>query len=72
MSSPDRSSCIVGTGDEEVPIKFSQDLYQEVLAAGKTVEYYEYPGDNHNLSNYFNLAMQRTIEFFDRYLKDGG
>ena len=61
-----------GTGDTDVPIKFSQDLFQEVLAAGKTVEYYEYPGDDHNLANYFNLAMQRTIEFFDRYLKDGG
>ncbi len=61
-----------GTGDEEVPIKFSQDLYQEVLATGKTVEYFEYAGDNHNLSNYFNLAMQRTIEFFDQYLKGGG
>ena len=47
-------------------------LYQEVLAAGKPVEYYEYPGDDHNLANYFNLAMQRTIEFFDKYLKGGG
>jgi fermentation-respiration switch protein FrsA (DUF1100 family) len=59
-------------GDSEVPVKFSQDLYQEVQAAGKTVEYFEYPGDDHNLANYFNLAMQRTIEFFDRYLKGGG
>jgi predicted esterase len=31
-----------GTGDEEVPIKFSQDLHQEVQAAGKKVEYFEY------------------------------
>jgi fermentation-respiration switch protein FrsA (DUF1100 family) len=58
--------------DSEVPVKFSQDLYQEILAAGKTTEYYEYPGDDHNLANYFNLAMQRTIEFFDKYLKGGG
>ncbi len=58
-------------GDSEVPVKFSQDLYQEILAAGKTAEYYEYPGDDHNLANYFNLAMQRTIEFFDKYLKGG-
>jgi fermentation-respiration switch protein FrsA (DUF1100 family) len=58
-------------GDSEVPSKFSQDLYQEILAAGKTAEYYQYPGDDHNLANYFNLAMQRTIEFFDKYLKDG-
>ncbi len=61
-----------GTGDEEVPIKFSQDLYREVQSAGKSVEYFEYAGDNHNLSNYFNLAMQRTIEFFDQYMKGGG
>lgn len=62
------------TGDTDVPVNFSQDLYQEVLTAGKTApsEYYEYPGDDHNLANYFNLAMRRTIEFFDRYLKDGG
>ena len=58
-------------GDSEVPVKFTQDLYQQVLAAGKTVEYYEYPGDDHNLANYFSLAMQRTIEFFDQYLKGG-
>ncbi len=55
-------------GDSEVPVKFSQDLYREVQAAGRTVEYYEYPGDDHNLANYLNLAMQRTIEFFDKYL----
>jgi dipeptidyl aminopeptidase/acylaminoacyl peptidase len=60
------------TGDSEVPAKFSQNLYQELLAAGKTAEYYEYPGDDHNIANYFSLAMQRTIEFFDMYLKGGG
>jgi fermentation-respiration switch protein FrsA (DUF1100 family) len=59
-------------GDSEVPVKFSQDLYQQVLAAGKPVEYYEYPSDDHNLTNYFNLAMQRSIELFDKYLKGGG
>jgi dipeptidyl aminopeptidase/acylaminoacyl peptidase len=58
-------------GDNEVPVKFSQDLYQQILAAGKSAEYYEYPGDDHNIANYFSLAMQRTIEFFDRYLKNG-
>ncbi|MFZ2097888.1 MAG: alpha/beta fold hydrolase [Anaerolineales bacterium] len=58
-------------GDSEVPSKFSQDLYQEIMAVGKPVENYEYPGDDHNLANYFNLTMQRTIEFFDKYLKEG-
>jgi len=59
-----------GTGDTSVPVKFSQDLYQEILAAGKTVEYYEYEGDDHNLAGNFTLAMTRTLEFFERYLKD--
>jgi dipeptidyl aminopeptidase/acylaminoacyl peptidase len=58
-------------GDSEVPVKFSQDLYQDTLAAGKVAEYFEYPGDDHNIANYFGLAMQHTIDFFDRYLKDG-
>lgn len=61
-----------GSADTEVPIKFSRDLYQQIQAAGIAVEYYEYEGDNHNLSGYFNLAMQRTIEFFDRNVKGGG
>jgi hypothetical protein len=33
------------------------------------VEYYTYEGDNHNISNSFNLAMQRSIGFFDTYVK---
>ena len=40
-----------------------------LLAAGKTVEFYTYEGDNHNLSGFFTTAMNRTIEFFDQYLK---
>src|SRR4030042_4619111 len=57
-----------GTGEPEVPIKFSQDLFTQAQAADVVVEYYEYEGDNHNLGNYFNLAMKRTLEFYDRYL----
>ena len=58
-----------GTGDTEVPIPFPQNLYQQIQQAGKLGEYYEYPGDNHNLSNYFSQAMSRTIQFYDQYLK---
>jgi len=59
-----------GTEDTEVPIQFSRNLYQQILDAGMLGEYYEYPGDNHNLSNYFSLVMTRTLEFFDRYLQN--
>lgn len=60
-----------GTGDTVVPWEFSEMLYNEMLAADQVVEFYTYEGDNHNISNYFDQAMQRTIEFFDRYLKTG-
>jgi dipeptidyl aminopeptidase/acylaminoacyl peptidase len=58
-----------GTADESVPTRFSQILYDQMQAAGKEAELYLYEGDDHNLSNYFSTAMQRTIEFYDRYLK---
>jgi dipeptidyl aminopeptidase/acylaminoacyl peptidase len=58
-----------GTADYDVPLAFSQILYDELLAADQIAEFYTYEGDNHNISNYFSLAMQRTVQFFDRYLK---
>jgi dipeptidyl aminopeptidase/acylaminoacyl peptidase len=57
------------TSDEEVPWAFSEMLYEEMQAASRVVEFYSYDGDNHNISGNFSLAMQRSIEFFDRYLK---
>lgn len=58
-----------GTNDTDVPLLFSENLFFQLLDAGQFVELYKYEGDNHNISNYFSTAMQRTIEFFDRYLK---
>ena len=57
------------TGDHEVPFEFSQTLSQQVKAAGKTVELFSYPGDDHNIANSFGIAMQRSIQFFDKYVK---
>mgnify|MGYP001053356436 CR=1 FL=1 len=59
-----------GTGDEDVPYEFSLNLYQEMLQLGLPVEYYQYEGDNHDLANYFSLAINRTLEFYARYLKN--
>ncbi len=58
-----------GTADAEVPPQFSETLASELRDAGKDVEIYAYPGDDHNISNSFDLAMDRTIEFFDSILK---
>jgi uncharacterized protein len=57
------------TTDEEVPVEFSETLFYQLLNVQKYVELYKYEGDNHNISNNFGTAMQRTIEFFDRYVK---
>jgi dipeptidyl aminopeptidase/acylaminoacyl peptidase len=58
-----------GTLDEDVPLDFSIRLAELTRAAGKTAELYTYEGDNHNISKYFTMAMNRTIAFFDQYLK---
>lgn len=58
-----------GEADETVPLLFSQLLYQEAVDAGAQVELYTYPGNDHNISQSFSVAMQRGIDFFDRYVK---
>ena len=58
-----------GTEDEDVPLAFSIRLAEEVRAVGGIADLYTYEGDNHNISKYFTTAMDRTIAFFDRYLK---
>jgi fermentation-respiration switch protein FrsA (DUF1100 family) len=58
-----------GTADESVPPAASQTLYDEMTEMALPVEFYTYEGDNHNLAGFFSTAMNRTLEFFDRYLK---
>ncbi len=55
--------------DTHVPYRFSEILSQELKDANKSVEFYSYPKDDHNLSKSLTLAMQRTIAFFDKYVK---
>jgi uncharacterized protein len=57
------------TGDESVPVEFSQILYAQGLEAGMPIELVTYPGDNHNISGNFSTAMSQSVAFFDRWLK---
>lgn len=59
------------TTDAEVPFEFSEKLNDQIKAAGKTVEFYSYRGDDHNLSKNLSLALQRSVAFFDKYVKNG-
>jgi dipeptidyl aminopeptidase/acylaminoacyl peptidase len=58
-----------GTADETVPLGFSANLAEQIRAVGGTVEYYTYEGANHNLTQGFALAMERSVQFFDTYVK---
>ncbi|MEZ4863605.1 MAG: alpha/beta fold hydrolase [Caldilineaceae bacterium] len=58
-----------GTADGEVPLEYSQILNAQIASVGGVVEYYEYPGDNHNLAVNFGTVMARSVAFFDKYLK---
>ena len=58
-----------GTADADVPPILSELLVAEVQAAGLPIELYVYEGDNHNISNYWGLAMSRSVAFFDQHVK---
>lgn len=53
-----------GTADGSVPVELSLSLKAELEKLNKKVEYFEYKGDNHNISNNVNTAFQRTIDFY--------
>jgi dipeptidyl aminopeptidase/acylaminoacyl peptidase len=58
------------TGDESVPVELSLSLKEALEENNKVVEYHEYQGDNHNIGQNSNIAWQRTIEFFNKYLRN--
>ena len=55
-----------------MPVEFSEILQTQMDSADKPVELYIYDGDNHNLSVNFSTAMQRSLQFFDKYVKGEG
>lgn len=58
-----------GTQDQEVPVLFSEKLDEALKNNGKEVEFYTYEGDDHNIANNLSLALNRSVEFFDKYVK---
>ncbi len=55
--------------DTHVPYEFSLKLENLMKNAGKEVELYTYDGDDHNLSKNLFIALKRSNDFFDKYLK---
>ena len=57
-----------GTEDSSVPVVLSRRLKEELEKAGTVLDYQEYAGDNHNISNNVGAAFERSISFFREYL----
>jgi len=57
------------TGDSSVPVSMSEKLQERMEAVGKESELFIYQGDDHNISTNFSTAMQRSLAFFDKYVK---
>lgn len=58
-----------GSTDESVPIAFSEKLKERMEQVQKPVELFTYQGDDHNISGNLTLALKRSVDFFDLYLK---
>jgi dipeptidyl aminopeptidase/acylaminoacyl peptidase len=59
-----------GEADGTVPVSLSVLFSENLSKAGKIVELHTYPGGDHDISSpNFEIAMQRTVDFFDKYLK---
>ncbi len=58
-----------GTADESVPLDWSNELSAKLTEIGKTITYHSYEGQPHEFTTSWPQVMQRTVDFFDKYLK---
>lgn len=61
-----------GSQDDAVPFVWSQDFVNNLQNSGKKVDFFLYPGADHNLSDgasSWNTAVARSIDFYSGYLK---
>ena len=55
-------------GDTTVPITFSQHLNAALQSQHKSVDFYTYPGDDHQFSQNHAVLIQRIIAFYAAHL----
>lgn len=59
-----------GTSDEAIPTIWSQNLSDALSEKDVDVDYFVYPGENHNFQNgSWPIAISRTLDFFRSRLK---
>jgi len=57
-----------GGGDTLVPIEWSDEFVEKLKNLDKEVLYFTYPGDDHNLSQNWDLVVSRDLSFFKEKL----
>ncbi len=59
-----------GTQDDAVPVKWSDQLVEQLKKLNKNIEHFTYNGDDHNFAKgSWQTVVNRNITFFNQYLK---
>lgn len=58
-----------GTADDAVPFKWSDILSESLKNLDKKIEYFKYPGADHNLTPGWDIAVSRSLAFFQKNLE---
>ncbi len=58
-----------GDIDEAVPMRWNEDFVALLQEKNKPIEYFFYPGADHNLSGSWNTVVSRDVSFFKRLLR---
>lgn len=53
-----------GTGDDAIPLEWTDNLVKNFEKMEEEVEYYKYPGADHNLQPAWNTVVARNLLFF--------
>ncbi len=56
-----------GSVDEAVPERWSSEFTDQLKAKDVDVEYFVYPGADHNMQPGWNTAVNRSVEFYRRH-----
>lgn len=59
-----------GEEDKDVPFEFSEKMAAELVKLGKRVEIFLYRGEGHEFGGTWQIAAERALQFFDRYVKN--
>ncbi len=60
-----------GTADNAVPVSWSSQFVRILESKEKEVELFTYPGADHNLNPSWNVAVARSLAFFNKHLTTG-